>query len=93
MATASLVLGIIALVSAFTSGPFSFVCFICSVLGIIFGAIGKSRAREEGNDANRKLATAGLICSIIGLCFGILMVLFLVGMATTFLGCLFALFA
>ena len=54
MAIASLVLGILALVSG-TAG------FVCGLLAVIFGGVAKSKGYRGG------MATAGLICGIIPL--------------------------
>lgn len=59
---ASLVLGIISiLIGLFTSGLFGWVGAILAILGIILGAMGRKDPEKKG------LATAGLVCSIIGL--------------------------
>ncbi len=59
MGVAALVLGIIAIVfSLFGLGiP---VGIICGLVGIILGAVKRNQAPED------KIATAGLVCSIIG---------------------------
>ena len=59
MGIAALVLGIVALVLGIFGLGFPFGT-IEGVLGVIFGALG--RRKEE----NRGLATAGLVCAIIG---------------------------
>ena len=62
MGVASLVLGIISiLIGLFTSGLFGWVGAILAILGIILGAMGRKDPDKKG------LATAGLVCSIIGL--------------------------
>jgi hypothetical protein len=60
LGTAGMVLGIIALVLFFTI----LVGLICGVLAIIFGVIGRKRARE-GLATNGGNATAGLVTGII----------------------------
>lgn len=61
MGAASLVLGIIAiLIGIFSAGALGWVGAIVGVLGIIFGALGRKDPNKSG------LATAGLVCSIIG---------------------------
>ncbi|MBN2161248.1 MAG: hypothetical protein JW807_17805 [Spirochaetes bacterium] len=59
MAIASLVLGIISIMFAFT-GPFSFIGIILGVIGIVLGAI--ARKKEPDNT----LSTGGLVTSIVG---------------------------
>ena len=62
MGVASLVLGIISLLIAiFTVGVYGWVAGIIGIIGIILGALGRK------NEKGRGLATAGLVCSIIGL--------------------------
>jgi len=62
MGVASLVLGIISLViGIFSSGLLGWLGAILAVIGIILGALGKK------NPENKGIATAGLVCSIIGL--------------------------
>ena len=64
MGIASLVLGIIALViGIFSAGTLGWAGAIVGILGIIFGALGRKNSEKAG------LATAGLVCSIIGLVF------------------------
>ena len=60
MAVASLVLGIVSLVSCVIGLGFP-VGTICGVVGIILGYMGKKNAPE-----NSGMATAGMVCSIIG---------------------------
>ncbi|MDY5932286.1 MAG: hypothetical protein SPJ34_09710 [Candidatus Ornithospirochaeta sp.] len=74
MAIASLVLGIISLcMSILSLGSLGFIGCICAVLGIIFGALGKNDEKNGG------MAKAGLICSIIALCFGLLLLVLCAG--------------
>ena len=62
MGVASLVLGIISLViGVFSSGLLGWLGAILAVIGIILGALGKKNPEKSG------IATAGLVCSIIGL--------------------------
>lgn len=56
MSVASLVLGIIGLL---TAGSFSFGALIINILALVFGAIGKNRERP-------KMGKAGFIMGIIG---------------------------
>ena len=65
MAVTSLILGICALVFPFIGlGGFS---FWISIVGIIFGALGRNDEDKRG------MATAGLVLSIIALAIGLLM--------------------
>ena len=62
MGVASLVLGIISLViGVFSSGLLGWLGAILAVIGIVLGALGKKNPEKSG------IATAGLVCSIIGL--------------------------
>ncbi len=62
MGVAALVLGIISiLIGIFTGGVFGWLGAILGVLGIILGSLARS-----SNASNTSIATAGLICSIIG---------------------------
>lgn len=61
MGVASLVLGIISLIiGVFCSTLFGWVGAIVGILGIILGALGRQNTEKSG------MATAGLVCSIIG---------------------------
>ena len=81
MGVVSLVLGIISLcVSIFSAGSLGIVGTICAILGIVFGALGKKNPETE------KMAKAGLICSIIALCIGLLLFIICTGAV----GCLAA---
>lgn len=61
MAVASLVLGIIPLViGIFSAGSLGWLGAILAVVGIILGALGRKNPEKKG------MATAGLVCSIIG---------------------------
>ena len=62
MGVASLVLGIIALlIGIFSSGLLGWLGAIVAIIGIVLGALGRKNPEAKG------LATAGLVCSIIGL--------------------------
>lgn len=67
LGTAGMVLGIIALVLFWTI----FVGVVCGVLAIIFGAIGRRRARD-GVASNHGSATAGLATGIIAVIISLL---------------------
>ena len=62
-AIAGLVLGICGLVFMFAQ---PFIGLVCSILGIIFGVLGRKECDATGK-AGRSMATAGLVCSIIAL--------------------------
>lgn len=65
MAIASLILGIISLfLSAFSFGFLGLWGCILSILGIVFGILGRKEEDKKG------MATAGLICSIVALSLG-----------------------
>lgn len=67
MAVASLVLGIISLVIAVGAGAanMGWVGSICGIVAIILGAL--SRKGEK-----KGIATGGLVCGIIALCWGVI---------------------
>lgn len=67
MAVASLVLGIIAILSSVVGGAFSlgWVGSACGIVAIILGAIARKSAQKG-------MATAGLVLGIISLVWGIL---------------------
>lgn len=73
MAVAGLVMGIIALVLCWVP----FLNWIMSLLGIIFGALGMSKANRIGG-RGKGMAVAGLICAILGVVVSILLILFFV---------------
>ena len=62
MGVASLVLGIIAIIiGLFSAGALGWFGAILAIIGIILGEVGRKNPEKSG------LATAGLVCSIIGL--------------------------
>ncbi len=68
MGVASLVLGIFALlIGLFSAGALGWLGAILGVLGIILGALGRGKPESKG------IATAGLVLSIIGFIFSILL--------------------
>jgi len=77
MATAALVLGIVALVLALLTfipiaGPFFFgwAGFICAVLAIVLGIVGLNRAKKNG--VGRSKALLGLIFGIASVVLGVI---------------------
>lgn len=60
MGVASLVLGIIALIIGIFLTGFQWVGAIVGLIGIILGALGRKNPEKKG------IATAGMVCSIIG---------------------------
>jgi len=66
LAIASLVLGIISIVLAFIMPLF--VGFVCGIVGIVLAV--QARKKEKTG-----MATAGLVCSIIGTIFGAISVI------------------
>lgn len=70
MAIASLVLGIISIIIGLISaGSLGWLGAIIGIIGIILGALGKKNVPEE----KKGIATAGLVCSIIGTALGLLL--------------------
>ncbi|MCQ2588371.1 MAG: hypothetical protein MJ174_09665 [Treponema sp.] len=68
MGVASLVLGIISLVSSVVGGVFSlgWVGSICGVIAIVLGVLAKKDAAQAGK------GKAGMICGIIALAWGVI---------------------
>ncbi len=75
---ASLVLGIVGLVLTITF----VVGLICDVLAVVFGALGRTKAREAGSPHTASLATAGMILGLVGL--GLLLLLLVLVRSTGF---------
>ena len=73
MGTASLVLGIIGLVLSLTI----FIGIICGLLAVIFGSIGRGRARR-GEATNSGSATAGLVTGWIALAIAVLILVLVI---------------
>lgn len=70
MGIASLVLGIVSLaIGLFSSGLLGWLGAIIGVVGIILGALARK------NSEKKPAATAGLVCSIIGVALGLLLYL------------------
>jgi len=74
-ATASLVLGILGLVMAVLFWPLG---LVLSAVGLIVSLMARGEIRRNGGASNAGLATAGMVCSIIGLVLSLL-ILALVG--------------
>jgi len=77
MAVAGLVLGILALVLFFITWP----AWILAILGIIFGALGISKANKIGGKG-KGMAIAGLVCAVLGLIISIIWTLWIVRQVT-----------
>ena len=69
MGVASLVLGIISLVCAIFFAGFQWVGAIVGIIGIVLGALGRKDPEKKG------MATAGMVCSIIGFVLSIILYL------------------
>ncbi|MER6983399.1 DUF4190 domain-containing protein [Streptomyces carpinensis] len=86
MGTTGMVLGIIGVVCSLTFFLWFF-GVILGILGIIFGAIGRGKAKR-GEATNKGAATAGLVCGIIATVvlplLGILVFASIMGTASTF---------
>ncbi len=66
MGVASLILGIIAIIIGIFLAGFQWIGAIVGLIGIILGALGRKDPEKKG------IATAGLVCSIIGFIFCII---------------------
>jgi hypothetical protein len=73
MAVAGLVLGILAVVLFFLTWP----AWLLGILGIIFGALGMSKAKRIGGKG-KGMGMAGLICGVIGLLVSIIWTVWLI---------------
>lgn len=67
MGVISLVFGIVSLVLCWFPG-INWIALVLSILGIVFGAIGKGKAKKA--EKGTGVATAGLVLSIIATVFG-----------------------
>jgi Domain of unknown function (DUF4190) len=67
LATAGLVVGIVSILAPILCGVFS---LPIGIVGIILSVMGRNQARERGVPTN--MATAGLVCSIIGTILAVL---------------------
>ena len=68
-AVAALVLGLIAVPLM----CFWYIAFPCAILAIVFGALGRSKAKQQGA-TGKGMATAGLALGIIGVLLPILVI-------------------
>ena len=73
MGVASLVLGIISLVCALFLSGMGWLGAIVGVIGIVLGALGRKDPEKKG------IATAGLVCSIIGFILSIILYVACIG--------------
>lgn len=80
MGVASLVLGIISLVCGVFLAGFQWVGAIVGLIGIVLGAQGRKNPEKQG------MATAGLVCSIIGFVLCIILYVACVACATSLYG-------
>lgn len=63
MGVASLVLGIIAIViGVFSAGALGWLGGLLGIVGIVLGVLGRKNLPED----KRGMATAGMVCSIVG---------------------------
>lgn len=74
IATASLVLGILSIVTFWTFG----FGVVLGILAIVFGVMGRKRSREAVGTPNAGRATAGIVTGILGTIGGLLFVLMIV---------------
>lgn len=75
MGVASLVLGICSIVFTVVSlGCSAWISIVLAVVGVILGAVDTKKKKESG--LPNGMSKAGLICSIIGLCMGIIVLFF-----------------
>jgi uncharacterized membrane protein len=81
LGTAAMVLGIISLVLFWTI----IVGVICGALAVIFGAIGRGRAKR-GEATNRGSATAGLVTGIIAILASVVFIAALVPRGCFYVG-------
>jgi hypothetical protein len=71
MAVAGLILGILSLIGGGIPGVNAFPLWLLGLLGIILSAIARSNAKRANQPTG--VATAGLVLSIIGFSFSLLM--------------------
>ena len=72
MGVVSLVFGIISLILCWIPA-INWVALVLSVIGIVMGAVGKSKAKKSGQGSG--VATAGLVLSIIATALGGILIL------------------
>jgi hypothetical protein len=71
MGIASLVLGICSIVFTIVSfGCLGWVSIVLGLVGVILGAVDVKKKKENGIPCG--LSKAGMICSIVGMCFAII---------------------
>lgn len=79
-ATASLVLGILSLLflCLLFAGNALYMCaaFLPGIIGLILGVLARKEAKRLGRTSSA--ATAGIVCSIIGIAIALLMLLFII---------------
>lgn len=79
--TAALILGVVGLVlipvGTVVFIVLAFAGFVCSIMAIVFGVLGK-RAAREGRATNRGAAQAGFVLGIVGVVGGVLIVMLIV---------------
>lgn len=81
MAIASLVLGICSIVFAVISwGCLWWLSTILGVVGLVLGIIDLKNKKQIGEAPG--LAKPGVICSIVGICLSILLLVFIIGLAS-----------
>ena len=68
MAIASLILGIVAIITWWIPFTFGFLGILCGLLAVILGILGKRRLQEEGRSSG--MAIGGLVLGVIGLVCG-----------------------
>lgn len=73
-AVAALVLGIISILMFWTFG----IGVVVGVLAVVFGILGRNRAKEMAGDGKAGLATAGLITGALGVLAGIAFIVLIV---------------
>lgn len=69
MSIAAMVCGIIGVIFSFVP-IVCFVAFPCAIAGIILAALAMKRI-GTGTEGSKGMAIAGLVCGIVGCCFGI----------------------
>ncbi len=73
-ATAALVLGILSLLLFWTFG----VGIVLGILAVVFGVLGRNRAKEMGPNGNAGRATAGAVIGVLGTIGGAIFIVLIV---------------